>query len=64
VICTVSQITGTWAIKARRRWAGHVTIVRERRRPYRVSLWTSKVKDNLEDLGVDARIILKFIFKK
>jgi hypothetical protein len=36
----------------------------ERRGAYRVSVGKPKRKNHLEDLDVDGRIILKFIFKK
>ena len=36
----------------------------ERRRVYRVLVGKSEVKDPLGDLGVDGRIILRWIFRK
>jgi hypothetical protein len=37
----------------------------ERRRVYRVLVWIPEEKrDNLEDQGVDGRIILRWIFRK
>ena len=39
------------------RWAGHVA--RTGRSVYRVSMGKSEVKNHLEDIGVEGRIILK-----
>jgi len=40
------------------RWAGHVALMGERR-------WgNQRERDHLEDPGVDARIILRLIFRK
>ena len=43
------------------RWAGHVTHTGE---VHRVLVGKYKKKDHFEDLGVDGRIVLKWIFKK
>jgi hypothetical protein len=52
-------------IKSRRmRRAGHVTRVGDRRGAYRISVGKPDGKKHLEDLDVDARTTLKFIFKK
>ena len=45
-------------IKSRRmRWAGHLERMRERRGVYRVLVGKPEGKNNLEDPGVDGRII-------
>jgi len=46
------------------RWAGHVARLGERRGVYRVLLGNLKERDHLGDLGVDGRIILRWIFWK
>jgi hypothetical protein len=53
------------AIKSRkRRWAGYVARMGDRRRAYRVWVGKREGKNNSEDLGVDERTMLKWIFKK
>jgi hypothetical protein len=52
-------------IKSRRmRWAVYVACMGDRRVAYRVSVGKSDGRRHAEDLGVDGRIILKWIFKK
>jgi len=52
-------------IKTRRmRWEGHVVHMGDRRGIYRVLVGKSEGKSNLEDPGIDGRIILKWIFRK
>jgi len=40
-------------------WPGYVAHMEERRVAYRVLVGNLKERDNLEDLGVDGRIILR-----
>jgi len=52
-------------IKSRRmRWAGHVALMWEGRHIYRVLVGKPEGKDHLGDLGVDGRMILRWIFRK
>jgi hypothetical protein len=52
-------------IKSRRMsWAGHEALMGDTRDTYRVLVGRPEGRDHLEDLGVDRRVILKWIFKK
>jgi hypothetical protein len=44
-------------------WAGHLARMMEKRNAYRV-LVEKREGDNLEELGVDGRMILRSILKK
>jgi hypothetical protein len=45
------------------RWAGHIARIGERRGAHRISVGTTESKSSLKDLGVDGKVILKWIFK-
>ena len=54
-----------FVIKSKRmRWAGHVARMRERRGVYRLLVGKLRARDHLGDLGLDGRIILRWIFRK
>ena len=46
------------------RWAGYVACMGDRRGAYRVLVGDLRERDHLQDLGIDERIILKFISRK
>jgi hypothetical protein len=46
------------------RWVGRVTSMERRRGVYRVLVRQPEEKNQLEDPGVDGRIILRWIFRK
>jgi hypothetical protein len=48
----------------RMRWAGHVACMGERRNSYIILVEISEGKNHLRDLGIDGRIILKWILDK
>jgi hypothetical protein len=51
-------------IKWRMRWAENVACMEEKRKAYRVLMGKPEVRDCLEDMGINGRIILKWILKK
>ena len=51
-------------VMRRMRWAGHVAYMRENRGLYSVLVGKPEGNNHLEDLGVDVRIILRWIFRK
>jgi hypothetical protein len=56
------DITGV--IKSRiMRWSGHVACMRDRREAHRVLRGDPRERDHLEDVDIDRRIILKWIFR-
>jgi hypothetical protein len=60
-----SSPNNIWVIKLRRmRWVGHVSCVVERRGEYTILVGKYEERDNLEDAGIDGRIILKWICRK
>jgi hypothetical protein len=40
------------------RWAGHIANIREMRKSYKILVEDLEGREHLEDVGVDARIIL------
>jgi hypothetical protein len=46
------------------RWSGHVVCMLDLRNVYRILVGKLKGRNCLEDLGVDGRIILKWIIRK
>jgi hypothetical protein len=54
----------TRVIKSRMRWAGHVARIGDRRGVYSGLMGRPDGKSPLQDVGVDGRIILDWIFNK
>jgi hypothetical protein len=48
----------------RMKWMGHVARMVERRGVYKVLVGKPEGRNHLEDLGVDGRILLRWIFRK
>jgi hypothetical protein len=48
----------------RRRWAGHIALMREKRNAYRILVGKPERKRPTEDLNVSMRIILKWIVER
>jgi hypothetical protein len=46
------------------RWAGHVARMGDRRGTYRVLVGDLRLRDHSQDVGVDGRVILEWIFRK
>jgi hypothetical protein len=44
-----------------RRWAGNVAQVRKKKNLYRVIWGNLRVSNNVENLGVDGRMVLKYM---
>jgi hypothetical protein len=51
-------------IKSRMRWAGHAASMGESRGVYWVLVGKVRERSHLENLGIDGRIILRWIFRK
>jgi hypothetical protein len=52
-------------IKSRRiRWVSHVAHTRETGNAYKILVGKPEAKNHMEDLGIDGKIILKWIFRK
>jgi hypothetical protein len=60
-----SSLNIVWVIKSRSmRWAGHVAWIGWERGVYRILMGKPEGKRPLGELGVEGRIILRWIFRK
>jgi len=63
VICVSHQVI--WEIISRRvRWMGHVSGMGERRGAYTGLVGKPELKNHLENISIDGRLVLKWILKK
>jgi hypothetical protein len=46
------------------RWEGHVACIEDMRKAYKILLDNLKGRDHLEDIGMDAKMILEWIIKR
>jgi hypothetical protein len=63
MLCTSHQISFGWTSQEDRS-AGHIVRIRECRGAYRIVVGRPEGRNDLEDPGVDGRIILKWILER